>query len=156
MKQTPLDTREKRWDHHNLVARLVPTIGVQAVNATATPLDAYREAGFISAREFKAGDRLRKAWVRAGRDPKLAIQLERHFGGHDKMSDAQASAWGYVGRMLRRLTPVEASCAWNVCCMTEPAEHWAARMGLTVNGGAKWDHCGGVKWDHLAAAGLSP
>ena len=30
---------------------------------------------------------------------------------------------------LERLDPVSASCVWNVCCMEQGAEAWAARNG---------------------------
>ena len=42
---------------------------------------------------------------------------------------AQTKARRKVRERLGRLDPTSASCVWNVCCMAEGAERWAARIG---------------------------
>lgn len=131
--EVALDPGEKRWEHNRLVGRAVPAGGVIALNATATPLDAYRHATIITARQFDAGNSLRDNWIRAGRQPRLTVMLEGGGGGSGEVSDerdrAQTRAWKRVAAKLKQLDVVTASCVWNVCCMEEGAEAWAARMG---------------------------
>ncbi len=52
------------------------------MNATATPLDAYRYGKLITQRQFDAGDKLRDIWHRAGRAPKMTGDLELVSFGH--------------------------------------------------------------------------
>ena len=104
------------------------------VNATATPLDAYRHARIITVRQFDAGNWLRDNWIKAGREPHLTQALDEH-GRHDSeeaggpRDRAQTKARRKVRGRLGRLDPTSASCVWNVCCMAEGAERWAARIG---------------------------
>ncbi len=102
---------------------------------SATPLDAYRQARIITARQHEAGDWLRRTWVAAGRQPRLSAVLDGTGGasGDGEVGDErdlkQTRAWRRYLARLARLEPEPASCVWNVCCMGEGAEAWAARMG---------------------------
>ena len=123
---------EPRWAHNKLVIR--PREG-RAYNVTATPLDAYHDGGIIGTREFNAGDKLRDLWRAAGRCPRVTADMKQHIAGLVVMTDDQATAWGEFARRLQRLDPIDASAVWNVCCMDEPAEIWAKRMGRDAHTG---------------------
>lgn len=138
--EVALDPGEKRWDQHRLVGRRVVGGEVHAYNATATPLDAYRHARVITARQFEAGNGLRIQWARAGREPHMTAHLDGTRGGGfadfitegevgDERDEKRTRAWKRFIRKLNRLEPIAASCAWNVCCMAQGAEAWAQRMG---------------------------
>ncbi len=138
--EVPLNPGEKRWDHHRLIGRQVAGGEIHAYNATATPLDAYRHARVITARQFEAGNGLRIQWARAGREPRMTAVLDGTRGCSsvgfvmegevgDEQDEKQTRAWKRFTRKLDRLDPIAASCAWNVCCMGQGAEAWAQRMG---------------------------
>ena len=135
MREVPLDPGEIRWKRNTLVGRQQPGGTMVAYNATATPLDAYRHARIITARQFEAGDWLRRTWRAAGRQPKLVATLDGVGGasGDGQVGDsadvAQTKAWRRYTARLDRLEPEPASCVWNVCCMEQGAEAWAARNG---------------------------
>ena len=107
---------------------------VSKKKCSATPLDAYRHAGILTARQFDAGDWLRKTWRAAGCQPRLVGRLDITDGGGgdgevgDEADVKRTRAWRRYLVRLARLDPITASCVWNVCCMEQGAEAWAARM----------------------------
>ena len=66
---------ERRWRHNGLAVHDLPGLGRRFWNATSTPLDAYRYAEVITARQFDAGNRLRTLWARAGQEPRVNSSL---------------------------------------------------------------------------------
>ena len=117
---------ELRWRHHRLRRR---------VNATATPLDAYRYARLITQRQFDAGDRLRDIWHRAGRAPKMTADLELISYGRPDMTDAQAAAWKMLAKIFKPLTPLHRATLSGVCCFEHGAELTVANLGQPAHMG---------------------
>ena len=135
MEAPAIDPGEKRWEQNVLAGRQVAGGTIQAINATATPLDAYRHAKVITARQFDAGNSLRYHWTKAGREPRVVAVLDGVGGGRSEMSDAQSRAWARFAKKIGRLDPLAGSCVWNVCCMGLGAEAWASRNGKPAHTG---------------------
>ena len=121
-----IDPNELRFQRHRLVRRTVVTV---------TPLDAYRHAGFLTRRQFDAGDRLRAIWHRAGRAPKLTGDLELVGHGRGEMTDNQARAWDKPAKMLKPLIPDHRALVHNVCCFEHGAESSAGNLGQPAHVG---------------------
>ncbi len=121
-----IDPNELRFKRHRLVRRTVVTV---------TPLDAYRHAGFLTRRQFDAGDRLRDIWHRAGRAPKMTGDLELVGHGRTEMTDNQARAWDRLAKMLNPLIPHHRARVHDVCCFEHGAEWAAANLGQPAHVG---------------------
>ena len=79
---------------------------------------------------LSAGDSLRALWHQAGRSPPVTGSLEpRIASNHAEMSDEADAAWGRLAEVLDGLTPIEASAAYDVCCLDQGAERWARSKG---------------------------
>ncbi len=90
-----IDPNEMRFRRHRLIRRTIVTV---------TPLDAYRHAGFLTRRQYDAGDRLRDIWHRAGRAPKMTGDLE--LVGHGRRDDGQpGSSLGQAGKDAQAVDP---------------------------------------------------
>lgn len=128
---------ERRWQQNRLVVGEMPGVPRAFWNVTKTPLDAYHHAGFISEGQYSAGDNLRLIWEKAGREPKLVIPLDERVGdrSHGEMSEAQSDAWDRLRTILANLEPVPASAVYNVCCLGDAAEFWAANKGMPAHVG---------------------
>ena len=119
LPELAIDPGELRFQRHRLVRRTVVTV---------TPLDAYRHAGFLTRRQFDAGDRLRAICHRAGRSPKMTGDLELVGHGRGEMTDNQARAWDKLAKMLQPLIPHHRALASAVCCFEHGAESAAGNL----------------------------
>ena len=117
---------ELRWRHHRMVRR---------VNATATPLDAYRYGKLITQRQFDAGDSLRDIWHCAGRALRLTGDLELISYGRPEMTDRQARAWAELAAILKPLTPTHRAMLSGVCCFEHGAELTVGNLGQPAHMG---------------------
>ena len=121
-----IDPNELRFKRHRLVRRNIVTV---------TPLDTYRHAGFLTRRQYDAGERLRDIWHRAGRAPKMTTDLELVGRGPAEMSDAQALAFEELAEMLKPLIPDHRALVHNVCCFEHGAESAAGNLGQPAHVG---------------------
>lgn len=130
-REKAVNPEEPRWRHHRLLAADIPGVGRRLWNSTATALDTYHYGGFITPGQHAAGDRLRRLWRQAGREPRVVSSLERvDGGGAHEMTDDEAGAWHRLNDALSGLAPVHRGAVYDVCCLGMGAEAWAASKGL--------------------------
>ncbi len=134
-EQAVVDPREKRWERNQLAVADLPGLGRRFWNVTSTPLDAYRCAKGITARQYDAGDRLRALWTQAGQEPRVTSSYERLHGGPREMSDEAADAWDRFWRTLQPLDQLYASVVRDVCCFAVPVEFATHSNGVPAHAG---------------------
>lgn len=147
--EQPVDRLDRRWRIHadDGTGKEGPTQHHRHVlssdhygmkNETATPLDAYVHAGFLTNAQFNAGDQVRELWAKAGREPKMVRDLEIVGHSSEEMTDAQSEAWHDLVRIIKPLIPLHQSVVERVCFYGEGAEgavrRWAQPdwLGLLI------------------------
>jgi hypothetical protein len=116
------------------------------VNSTESPLGWLFARGFVTQRQFDAGERLRSDWERAQLSPRItmawdAAPVARGRGGSGDGADltgAQIDAKRRFNEAVGRAGPGLADILWRVVCAgegmrdAETALGWPARAGKLV------------------------
>lgn len=124
--------------HHQLVDHYAAVDGEEAVVkrvATQWPFDRYKARGIIGILEWRAGEKLRKTFERAGMQPRIIgsyqpDKIQSSAKAWDMMSDGQSDARADLDHTMRLLGAL-GGVALHVACLGGTAADWAAsRFGL--------------------------
>lgn len=119
---------------------------VVTVNLAESPLAWLHARGHLSERQFRAGERLRADFERAGLSPSITMRWDgsppsrsaRGPSGHGAASLAQIDAHRRFDAAVTAAGPGLADICWRVICAGEPMQGaeralgWPARSGRVV------------------------
>lgn len=130
-------TKELR-QHHQLVDHYAAVDGDEAVVkrvVTQYPLDRYKARGLIGVLEWRAGEKLRKTFERAGLQPRVTgsyqpDKIQSSAKAWEHMTDSQSDARGSFDQTMRILGQLGGVALHVACLGGTPADWAASRFGM--------------------------
>jgi len=126
----PIAARQAKGDAVSLEETM--RAGVKRARVeTQTMLDRYHRRGFLTSRQYDAGQRLHGLWYAAGRSPTViggyGIKVS---GSSQDIGERHAAAWRDLNKVLRDAGKVAASVLAHVVFHDFSAGDWSVMRGM--------------------------